>query len=79
MVLDIIDTDLIGYGLLLLLVTGVIDVTGIVLAFAPRNRTVRSIGWGVLIAFLTHIVAGSISLVVLFGWCVSLLTDHQYG
>lgn len=63
----------IGVAGVLLLLTGLIDLIGTAVGFGASNLTARSIGYGVFIAFLTHLVAGAIVVVVFFGWCVSNL------
>lgn len=68
----------VGTGLVLILIAWVVDVIGTVLAFAVPSRTVRSLGWGALIALLTHVIATAIGVVVLFGWCVAALNDGTF-
>ena len=64
-----------GIAFALFLLAGVLDLTGLILAFAPSNRTVRSLGWGAFISLLTHVTTVAIGFLVLFGWCVSVLNN----
>lgn len=59
--------------LALLVIDVVINLTGTVLAFAAPSRTVRSLGWGALIALITQIIVFALGIVVVFGWCVSTI------
>lgn len=51
------------------------DIVGFVLMLAADRRTLRGAGYGAFIAFLTQILAGAIGVVVLFGWCISMLNS----
>lgn len=66
-----------GIDLILVLITGVLDLTGTVLTFAARNRTARGLGWGAFISLLTHVVAVAFVILVLFGWYVSYLDRNS--
>lgn len=64
-----------GLAFFLIVLAGALDLTGLILAFAVPNRTVRSLGWGAFIALLTHVTAVAIGILVLFGWCISYLNS----
>jgi len=73
-----VDSTSFWTAVVLLMVTGVVDLAGLVLAFAAPSRTVRSLGWGAFIALLTHVIATAIGIVVLFGWCVAALNSGSF-
>lgn len=60
-------------ALLAIVITLAIDMTGAILATTVRSPVVRCLGWGALIALLTHVIVFAIYIIVAFGICISQL------
>ena len=62
-------------GVLLVALAALADIAGPVVMLTAERRDVRGAAYGTFIAFLTQVIAGAIGVVVLFGWCISMLNQ----